>query len=217
MPIYKVIEPAPEVAIYIWKVTETLEELSAGIQLTSHCEARLKSMKSQLHQRAFMSIRHLLKKAGYVDHDLCYDDFGKPHLLDGNYISITHSYNFTAIIVSKSVEVGIDIEMQRDKILRIAHKFTPLKEYHTLANEEALIRKLTIVWGAKESLYKIYGQQGLSFLQHINVVDFDFDDYRTTATICFRGKISDYKVHFLEFEDFTCVYALANKTPVPRE
>jgi 4'-phosphopantetheinyl transferase EntD len=104
--------------------------------------------------------------------------------------------------------VGIDIEMQRDKILRIAHKFTPIEEYRTLANTEAIIRKLTIVWGAKEALYKIYAQQGLSFLKHINVMDFAFEDARTVAEITYKGQKSHYEIAFLEFEGFTCVYAL---------
>lgn len=165
-------------------------------------------MKSEAHRRAFLSIRHLLAEAGYVDSDLYYDDFGKPHLKDGKYISITHSHHFTGIIVSETDEVGIDIEMQRDKILKIAHKFTPIQEYKTLANSEALMRKLTIVWGAKESLYKIYAQQGLSFLRHINVIDFSFEDTRTVAEIMYKGKKSHYEIEFLEFEGFTCVYAL---------
>lgn len=148
-----------------------------------------------------------MKEADYVDHDLYYDDFGKPHLHDGNHISITHSHNFTGIIVSSTDEVGIDIEMQRDKILRIANKFTPLEEYRTLANTEAIIRKLTIVWGAKESLYKIYAQQGLSFLKHIDVMDFAFDDKRTVAKITHQGNKSHYGIEFLEFEGFTCVFA----------
>ncbi|PHR97227.1 MAG: 4-phosphopantetheinyl transferase, partial [Leeuwenhoekiella sp.] len=96
-----------------------------------------------------------------------------------------------------------------DKILRIASRFTPLKEYHTLANDDALIRKLTIVWGAKESLYKIYGVKGISFLKHIYVEDFDFDDAKSSATINYEGKKSNYAIDFLEFEGFTCVYALA--------
>jgi phosphopantetheinyl transferase len=168
----------------------------------------MEGMKSEAHRRAFLSIRHLLALAGYVDHDLYYDDFGKPHLKDGNHISITHSHNFTGIIVSETDEVGIDIEMQRDKILRIAHKFTPIQEYKTLANSEALMRKLTIVWGAKESLYKIYAQQGLSFLRHIDVMDFSFDDTRTVAEILYKGEKTYYEIDFLEFEGFTCVYAL---------
>ena len=209
MPLFKTITPNPSTQVYIWKVEESVEALSENVNLTPHCQARFESMKSQLHQRGFLSIRHLLHVAGYTDHDLYYTENGKPHLKDGKYISITHSYNFTAIIVSETVEVGIDIEMQRDKILRIASRFTPLKEYRTLANDDAVIRKLTIVWGAKEALYKIYGVKGLSFLQHINVTDFDFEDYKTDAVINYHGKHSKYAIDFLEFEGFTCVYAQA--------
>lgn len=208
MPIYKTITVSPTTKVYIWKVTEPEAELAKDVELTAHCQNRMDGMKSEAHRRAFLSIRHLLAEAGYVDSDLYYDDFGKPHLKDGKYISITHSHHFTGIIVSKTDEVGIDIEKQRDKILKIAHKFTPIQEYKTLANSEALMRKLTIVWGAKESLYKIYAQQGLSFLRHINVIDFSFEDTRTVAEIMYKGKKSHYEIEFLEFEGFTCVYAL---------
>ena len=213
MPLYKTITVDKDTSLYIWKVEEPLLDLQNGITLTRHCQERFDSMKSLLHQRAFMSIRHLMAKAGYTDQDLFYDEVGKPHLHDGTHISITHSYNFTAIILSATTEVGIDIEMQRDKILRIAAKFTPLKEYRTLANDDAVMRKLTIVWGAKESLYKIYGTKGLSFLQHINVTDFDFEDAQTTAQISYHGRESDYKIYFTEFEGFTCVYAQKNIKP----
>lgn len=208
MPIYKTITVSPTTSVYLWKVTEPEDELSEGIVLTPHCQNRMDGMKSEAHRRAFLSIRHLLALKGYVDSDLFYDDMGKPHLKDGNHISITHSHNFTGIIVSETDEVGIDIEMQREKILRIAHKFTPIQEYRTLANTDAIIRKLTMVWGAKESLYKIYAQKGLSFLRHIDVMDFTFDDNRTVAEILYKGKKSHYDVEFLEFEGFTCAYAL---------
>ncbi|KQC30913.1 4'-phosphopantetheinyl transferase family protein [Flagellimonas eckloniae] len=208
MPIYKTITVSPTTSVYIWKVTEPEDQLAEGIMLTSHCQNRMEGMKSEAHRRAFLSIRHLMAEAGYSDSDLFYDAAGKPHLKDGNHISITHSHNFTGIIVSETDEVGIDIEMQRDKILRIAYKFTPIQEYRTLANTDAIIRKLTMVWGAKESLYKIYAQKGLSFLRHIHVMDFTFDDKRTVAEILYEGKKSHYDVEFLEFEGFTCAYAL---------
>tara|TARA_R110002020_G_scaffold251389_1_gene465261 strand:+ start:361 stop:999 length:639 start_codon:yes stop_codon:yes gene_type:complete len=211
MPLYKTITVNKETSVAIWKVEETEEHLWKGIELTDHCQNRFNGMKSDLHRKAFLSIRHLLSLYNYVDADLVYDENGKPHLKDGNFISITHSHNFTAVIISASEEVGIDIEMQRDKILRIAHKFTPFEEYRTLANTAAIIRKLTIVWGAKESLYKIYGHRGVSFLHHINVQDFIFNAGRTTAQIIFNGESSDYGIKFLEFENFTCVYATKNK------
>jgi 4'-phosphopantetheinyl transferase len=215
MPLYKTITIDERTKVYIWKVEESFEWLSRGIDLTPNCASRVEGMKSEIHRRGFMSIRHLLAEAGYVDSDLYYDDWGKPHLKDGKQISITHSFNFTGIIVSDR-RVGIDIEKQREKILKIANKFTPLKEYHTVANEDALIRKLTIVWGGKESIYKILAEPGLGFLQHINIADFDFDASRTTGKVYFNGETSGFEIEFLEFEAFTCVYAWEAKDLKPQ-
>ena len=208
MPLYKTIIVNSTTKVLIWKIEESFDVLSTNISLTQNSQNRVDNMKSDLHRRGFMSVRHLLAKAGYEDADLYYDNLGKPHLKDGTYISITHSFHFSAIILSDNIHVGVDIEKQRDLIVKIAHKFTPIEEYKTLANHEALVRKLTIVWGAKESLYKIYEQEGLSFLQHIDVQDFSFEDTKTTGTITFKSTNSNYTIHFLEFEEFTRVYAL---------
>ncbi len=207
MPLYKTITVNNTTKVLIWKISESFEELSRGINLTESNQNRVDSMKSELHQRGFMSVRHLLKEVGLVDSDLVYDEFGKPHLKNGKHISITHSFTFSGIIISDDVPVGIDIEMQRDKIVKIAHKFTPFQEYKTIANHSAMVSKLTIVWGAKESLYKIYGKKKLLFLEHIYIEDFRFADEKTTGDITYDGIRTTYKIHFLEFENFTCVYA----------
>ncbi len=206
MPLYKTITIDSETKLLIWKIEEPYEWLSKDTPLTDHCRLRVTKMKSDLHRRGFMSVRHLLKEMGYSDFDLFYDEKGKPHLRDDKKISITHSYTFSAIIVS-SIEVGIDIEMQRSKILKIANKFTPIEEYRTLANEDALVRKLTMVWGAKESLYKSFAEKGVSFLKHIYVEDFELDDMKTTATVSYLSKEQQYDIGFDEFEGFTCAYA----------
>ena len=207
MPLYKTIRVNDFTKVLVWKIEESLEDLSHGIDLTELSKKRVETMKSVLHQQGFMSIRQLLKHAGYVDADVYYDTYGKPHLKDKNYLSISHSFTFTAIIISEKIPVGIDIEKQRDKIVKIAHKFTPVEEYNTIANHEALVSKLTIVWGAKESLYKIYGKKKLRFIHHIYIEDFLFTDTKTTGVIKYEGHVSTHSVHFLEFEGFTCVYA----------
>lgn len=207
MPLYKTLTINEKTKVVIWKIEETIEDLLNGILLSENSETRLHSMKSEIHQKGFLSIRHLLKEFNIQDVDLQYDEFGKPHLKDGRFISITHSFQFTGVIVSEDKKVGIDIEKQRDKILKIAHKFTPIEEYKTIANVAALISKLTIVWGAKESLYKIFGKKKLLFLHHIYIEDFNFEDEKTTGIIRFEGTETSYEIEFLEFEDFTCVYA----------
>ena len=206
MALYKTLTVNKTTKVLIWKIEESIAELKENTQLSKKSETRLNSMRSELHQKGFLSIRHLLKKVGYTDFDLVYDAFGKPHLKDGKHISITHSFTFTAIIISDDLHVGIDIEKQRDKILKIAHKFTPIEEYKTIANHDALISKLTIVWGAKESLYKIYGKKKLRFLHHIYIEDFKFTDEKTSGEIRYNDEKMTYKIAFLEFEGFTCVY-----------
>ncbi len=207
MALYKTLTVGQTTKILIWKIEESTSTLKENIVLSTASSARLQSMKSELHQKGFLSIRHLLKEVGYSDLDVTYDHYGKPHLKDGKYISITHSFIFTGIIISEEVPVGIDIEKHREKILKIAHKFTPFEAYKTIANVDALIRKLTIVWGAKESLYKIYGKKKLLFLHHIFIDDFKFETEKTTGEITFNGISSSYDINFLEFEGFTCVFA----------
>ena len=207
MALYKTITINTTTKVFIWKIEEAIDQLKEGISLTKSNQERFASMKSEIHQKGFLSIRQLLKEINLTDADLIYDEYGKPHLTKGRYISITHSFGFTAIIFSYETPVGIDIEKQREKILKIAHKFTAIEEYKTIANVAALIRKLTIVWGAKESLYKIYGKKKLSFLRHIHIENFNFDDEKITGEILYKETEASYDVAFLEFEGFTCVYA----------
>lgn len=207
MPLYKIVTINNTTKALIWKIEEDFSDLNNNISLTQKSQERVDGMKSKLHQKGFLAVRQLLKIINYEDNDIVYDAFGKPHLKDGNFISITHSFTFVGIIVSTKFPVGIDIEKRRDKIVKIAHKFTPIEEYRTIANHDALVSKLTIVWGAKESLYKIYGKRKLLFKEHIFIKDFSFTDGKTLGEIKYEDTTSLYQIYFLEFEEFTCVYA----------
>jgi 4'-phosphopantetheinyl transferase len=208
MPLYKTITVNAATKVLIWKIEESFDALLKNIELTIENTDRLNKMKSVLHQKGFLSIRHLLAIEGYTDYDLFYDANGKPHLTDGVHVSITHSFIFSAIILS-DIKVGIDVEKKRDKILRIAHKFNAVKELSKLSLTSR-IRKLTAIWCAKESLYKGFNSAGLSFLNHIHIEDFGLDQNETTAIVDFNNKTESYHIWFSEFEGFTCAYALIN-------
>ena len=205
MPLFKTIHYNATTQILVWKITETFEELFDTVVLNENNSIRLAGMKSQLHQRAFLSVRKLFYLAGYTDFDLYYDEFGKPHLKDGKYISITHSHEFSAIILSNET-VGIDMELQRDKIIKIADKFCD-SEFQYLTDNEEYIRKLTVVWGAKEAIFKIRNEKGISFKNHIKVNSFDLEAKETIAELHFDNLIKDFKIYFEEMEGFTLVYA----------
>lgn len=206
MPLYKTISVNQNTVLYIWKIEESFEELQANIMLSTKSEQRLLSMKSELHQKGFLSIRQLLKVAGYRDFDLFYTPNGKPHLKSGEKISITHSFNFSALIVS-NVEVGIDIEKNRDKIKIIQNKFVNF-ERGFLNKQDDLVQQLTVIWGAKESLYKIYPYGGLTFKNDIDILPFNLKDKKTTGYIKVDNWDKNYNVFFEQIENFTLVYAL---------
>jgi len=206
MPIYKTISPDPFTSIYVWKIEEPLSQLNTGVKLQERSRKRLEGMKSELHQRGFLSVRHLLLHAGYVDHDLTYNSYGKPLLKDGKHISITHSFHFSAILISEK-EAGIDIEKNRDKIINIQHRFVNT-EYDSLSDED-LVKQLTVIWGAKESMYKTYPYGGLSFHDHIAIDPFLFDDGGSSGRVIFGDWKKEYRISFQFFkEGFTLVYAI---------
>lgn len=206
MPLYKTINPNNFTSVYVWKIKESFDELLKDTPLTNRCQKRLNSMKSELHRRGFLSVRHLLKEAGYNDFDLFYTENGKPHLKNGKKISITHSFTFSALIIS-DVEVGIDIEKNREKIKIIEHKFVNFENNYINKNDD-YIKQLTVIWGAKESLYKIYPYGGLTFKNDIAINSFKISDKNTTGIIKAKGWNKQYNIYFEQLENFTLVFAL---------
>jgi phosphopantetheinyl transferase len=207
MPIYKTISPEACTSVYVWKIEESLDELRKGLTLNESSLKRIDGMKSELHQKGFLSVRKLLQYAGYTDNDLYYNSYGKPLLRDGNHISITHSFNFAAILISKK-EAGIDIEKNREKIVSIHHRFVNTN-YDSLSDED-LVKQLTVIWGAKESMYKTYPYGGLSFHDHIAIDPFLFKEGRSSGRVIFGDWKKEYEINFQFIkEGFTLVYAIA--------
>jgi 4'-phosphopantetheinyl transferase len=210
MPLHKTINVNTTTQVFVWKITESYEQLYNEVQLNEKNAIRLNGMRSELHQRAFLSVRKLLQETGYSDFDLVYDAFGKPHLKDGKHISITHSHEFSAIVLSDQ-NIGIDMEMRREKIIRIADKFVDC-EFKFLNQEhcEDYISKLTVIWGAKEAIFKIRNEVGISFKDHIKVAPFEMEKSTGVACLHFKEVIKCFSIHFEEIENFTLVYAFEN-------
>jgi len=204
MPLYKSLDLNSQTNVKVWKISESIEFLTSRLVLTPESLERVRGMKSDLHQRAFLSVRMLLGEFGYSDSDLFYDSFGKPFLKDGMQISISHSYNFSTVVISCH-EVGIDIEKQRSKIIQIAPKFIGYETFYLNKNDAAQIQKLTWVWCTKEALYKLYGTQGMIFKKHFLVLPFGTESNQTTAWIVRANHKLKFVATFIEFEGFGLV------------
>lgn len=206
MPVLPTVQDR-DTTLYIWKITEPIEVLADAAILNPRSLDRLSGMKSEAHRKGFLAVRMLLQEAGTSDHDLYYDEFGKPHLRDGRHISISHSHEFSALAISPRT-IGIDLEMRRDKIAIIAHKFVePGFVFPPALTREEYITCLTVDWGIKESIFKIRNEPGISFKDHISVTPFHPTDGKTRALLTFNGIRQHYEVSFREVESYMLVYA----------
>lgn len=206
MPLFKIIDISPSVRVFLWKITEDFNTLFRQVSLKDTSLTRLEGMKSESHQKGFLAVRMLFQVAGYSDFDLYYDEFGKPHLKDGKHISISHSYGFSAMVLSDE-NVGLDIELAKDKVVKIAPRFMDISHLENLSEADQ-IKKATIVWGIKEAIFKLKNEAGISFTDHIFENPFLISDKKCTAELRFNKRIQHYAVCFEEIEDYILVCAI---------
>ncbi|MGB2129350.1 MAG: 4'-phosphopantetheinyl transferase family protein [Flavicella sp.] len=204
MPFLKSIPVNPQTTVYVWKIDESMDYFSS-ISLNNNSKERLKAMRSETHQKGFLSIRKLLEIAGYGDDELYYNQEGKPFLKDGTHISISHSYEFAALIMSDQ-PVGIDIEKNRNKIVKIASKFVGTEQSYV--DKLNPLAQLSVIWGGKEALYKIVETPGISFKNAIHIAPFTLKNLKAEAYTLIENIKTEYTIHFETLDNFTLVYAL---------
>ena len=209
MPLHKIIHINENSTAYFWHITEDVTSLFRAVSLRDTSLFRLEGMKSEEHQRGFLAVRMLLQHLGYTDYDLTYDEAGKPHLNDGKHISISHSHEFSCICISNKL-MGIDLEKLKDKTLRIAPRFMEVKHLENLSVLEQM-EKATVVWGIKESIFKIKNEKGISFPEHIFEDEFCFSDGKCSAELRFNNQIEKFTIQFYKVEDYIFVCAFPNK------
>ncbi|RTL13959.1 MAG: 4'-phosphopantetheinyl transferase superfamily protein [Flavobacteriaceae bacterium] len=208
MPFYKSIAINATTSAYFWHITEDVTSLFRAVSLKDTSLFRLEGMKSEEHQKGFLAVRMLLQKLDYTDYDLTYDEAGKPHLSDGKHISISHSHEFSCICISDEL-MGIDLEKLKEKTLRIAPRFMEVKHLKNLSVSEQM-EKATVIWGVKESIFKIKNEKGISFPEHIFENEFCLSEGKCLSELHFNNTIEKFKIHFYKLEDYIFVCAFPN-------
>ena len=209
MPLHKILHINENTTAYFWHITEDVTSLFRAVSLRDTSLFRLEGMKSEAHQKGFLAVRMLLQHLGYTDYDLTYDEAGKPHLSDGKHISISHSHEFSCICISDEL-MGIDLEKLKEKTLKIAPRFMEVKHLENLSTLEQ-IEKATVIWGVKESIFKIKNEKGISFPEHIFEDEFCFSDGKCSAELRFNNQIEKFTIQFYKVEDYIFVCAFPKK------
>jgi 4'-phosphopantetheinyl transferase len=193
----------------IWKIEEKADDLYNQLQLNEQEKAfveRLSHGKRHLH---WLGTRVLLRKMldtnEYIDCQV--DGHGKPYLVDLPYhISLSHSFDYAAVMISKTRPVGIDIEQVKEKVERIAHKFMRPEEM-AFINDQHKIQQLYVCWCSKEAVYKCYGQKEVSFADNISLEPFNFNKEGIVNAHLNKDRVNlDYRVDYLQYEDYMIGY-----------
>jgi phosphopantetheinyl transferase len=108
-----------------------------------------------------------------------------------------------ALIVNKTHNTGVDIELIRDKVKQVKHKF--LNAAEALAAGES-IEHLVRFWAAKETLYKIYGLKELDFIENLAVED--FEDNKIIGKITKHHFHQKQLLHWEKLGQYILVYSV---------
>lgn len=196
----------------IWKIEEQAADLYKQLQLNVKEKAYVEALthgKRHLHWLATrVLLRTMLHTDSYIDCQV--DEHGKPYLVNMPYhISLSHSFDYAAAMISQTKQVGIDIELISPKIERIAHKFMRPEELSFIQPDHN-IEQLYACWCAKEAVYKCYGRKVISFLDHILLEPFTGYDAGVIKAGIVKGELNQsFDVNYMGFNNYMIGYVKA--------
>ncbi|MBN9295804.1 MAG: 4'-phosphopantetheinyl transferase superfamily protein [Filimonas sp.] len=173
MPLFYQQDINEHTRLAVWHITEPEAFFLAKVPLKrdiTHPNKRLQ------HLAGRYILQYLFPDFPYSE--MLIADSRKPYLPDEQYhFSISHCGSYAAAIVSKEERVGIDIENITHKVARIRDKFLHKEENLFVAAQfpdEEAIPLLTILWSAKEAIFKWWSFGSVDFSEDIRLAEFTF-------------------------------------------
>lgn len=166
MPQMYIHSPDETTRLAVWHITEPesffLKVVTAG-KLIAHPHKRLQ------HLCGRYLLRHLAPR--FPMSEIVAEQYNKPFVPEHSYhFSISHCDDYAAAIVSTTQQVGIDVEMVVQRVIKIRHKFLSSREEAILVNNCSSldeVQRLTLAWSTKETMYKWLGETGIDFKEHL--------------------------------------------------
>lgn len=210
MPLTRELHINKHTVLGIWHIIEDVKTLENKIVLTEKDKEIYSNFSNDKRKLQWLSYRILLKELlPEISTEIEYDNHGKPKLIGNEiHISISHSGDYSVVIISNSVNVGVDIELLSEKITKVESKFVNTNDF-TNKSKFYNLENLMYIWCAKEAIYKSYGKQGISFYQNITIKRF-----KRNNTIINYGFLNyenikkKYLLYHLIFNNYMLVYCI---------
>jgi phosphopantetheinyl transferase len=189
----------------VWKIEETEDFFLRAVPLQRHITHPHKRLQH-------LAGRYLLP---FLFPDFPHDeieiaDTRKPFLPEEQYhFSISHCGDYAAAIVSSTERVGIDIEMITHRVERIKHKFLHADELVFVDSypDDKQIPLLTLLWSAKEAMFKWWGRGDVDFSEAMRTFSFTMQEQGIIDGLFVKDVFSAYvKLHYELRKDLSLVW-----------
>ncbi len=206
MPVIDDLNLSPTTRVVTWEINESLHDLESKVILSEDSLKLLNQKKSEIHKKQFLAIRNIFKFLCFEDKDLKYDKSGKPIFSKNKKLSISHSGNYAAVIIS-SHSVGIDIEKINNKAIKIKDKFLDIE----LNYPQELNNQISLVyWNIKESIYKAVGIAAIDFKKNILALPLDINATKSKSWYVNNDDIYSFETHFRISKNYTLAFVIKN-------
>lgn len=171
----------------IWKITETFPELMDLFDSNNEeFFAYIINIKYEARKKEYVAVRLLLKHLLGKEVQIRYNTDGSPYLVDSKYlISISHTKDHAAVILSEVSHPGIDIEYRSERAFHLKERFLS-KEESELINVLKSIPSAdvaTLFWCAKETAFKMLKCEGVDFIKHLHILSCSVKEQSGTLII----------------------------------
>ncbi|MFL2615785.1 MAG: 4'-phosphopantetheinyl transferase family protein [Candidatus Marisimplicoccus sp.] len=205
MPFLKEFIINEKTKIKLWKVI--IGELSPK-ELNKDDKKLFKLKKNNLLKEQFLATRKTLSNEN-SDYIITYDLDGKPILNSEFNISISHSYEIAALVISNNLKFGMDVQFKESKILNIQNKFLNVFEKINIGHDPS-IDILTMIWTSKESIYKAIGLKGISFSENIKIDKVTVKDKIGKGYYINGAEKVKFDLRFFYLDEYIVCYASQN-------
>ncbi|GGB91511.1 4'-phosphopantetheinyl transferase family protein [Dyadobacter sediminis] len=196
--------------LLLWELTETEAELRKMLGNAYNSEDLLKITHLQKQREWLASrllIQQLAEQFGITYNGTHKDEHGKAYLVNNNsHISITHTFEYVAVVINPESAVGIDMEKTDAKLQRTSRKYLSGPEFEHAGNELAI---LCTYWCAKEALYKLYGKKKISFKNSIYIQPFDAEMPVLTGILTDEDRVITSSIYLRWFNGHCLAIALS--------
>lgn len=156
----------------LWKITEEEDELLSLAGLSEEDLETFDSFKASQRRKEWLAVRVLLKNMLTDPVKISYYPDGRPFLKNSDqYISISHTKGYAAILLHDEEIPGIDIELETRSAEKVATRILTPEELESSREGELYSNsKLLIHWCAKETIFKMVPDHSVSYLKQIRIL-----------------------------------------------